>query len=69
MLSVLLESEVVLIFLAGFNLLLMFIVSVVGLTLGLVARRSGPWALVGIVTSVLAIFLSFAVVVVGVLLG
>jgi len=64
-----LKSESVLIFLGVLNLLLMFIVSVVALTLGLVARRSGPWALVGIVTSVLAFFLSFAMVVVGVLLA
>ena len=64
-----LKSESVLVFLGVLNLLLMFIVSVVALTLGLVARRSGPWALVGIVTSVLAFFLSFAMVVVGVLLA
>ena len=58
-----------LILLSAINLLLMIIVSIVGLTLGLVARRGGPWALVGIVTSVLACFLSFVMMVVGVLLS
>jgi hypothetical protein len=52
------ESDAVVIVLCGGAFLLMFIASVLGLVLGIHARGSGPWALVGIVTSALALFLS-----------
>ena len=51
-----LKSESVLIFLGVLNLLLMFIVSVVALTLGLVARRSGPWASLGLSRACLRVY-------------
>jgi hypothetical protein len=56
------SSEVSTILFVG-NLLLMFIASVLGFALGVFARKSGPWALVGIVTSSLALFLSLKLIV------
>jgi hypothetical protein len=50
------------------TLLLMFIAGVLGLAFGIIARKSGPSALVGIVTSSLALVLSVALVIVGILL-
>jgi hypothetical protein len=62
------SSQLSLVLMIG-NLLLMLSASVLGLALGILARKSRPWAVVGIVASSLAIFLSFAIVIVGVLLG
>jgi hypothetical protein len=62
------SNEVAIVLILG-NLLLMFISSLLGLSLGVVARKSGPSALVGIVTSSLAVFLSIAIAIVGILLG
>jgi hypothetical protein len=63
-----LNSEVAAEILFGGTLLLMFIAGVLGLTFGIIARKSGPSALVGIVTSSLALVLSVAMVIVGILL-
>jgi hypothetical protein len=57
------------IFLFAGNLLLMFTAGVLGLAIGIVARKTGLWAFVGIVTSSLALLLSLALLVVGILLG
>jgi hypothetical protein len=48
------NSEVVLFALGGGILMLISVAATLGLVLGIVARQSGVWALVGIVTSVLA---------------
>ena len=53
-------SEVVLFVLIGVTLLSMFFSSVLAVALGAHARKSGPWALVGIVTGSLAFFLCLA---------
>jgi hypothetical protein len=63
-----LKSEVVAEILLIGTLLVMFIAGVLGLTFGIIARKSGPSALVGIVTSSLALVLSVAMVIVGILL-
>jgi hypothetical protein len=67
--GVALNSNAAVIILMAGNFLLMFITSVVGLAVGVSARRSGPWAFVGIVTSSLAFLLSLAILVVGIFLG
>lgn len=54
------QSELVLFVLGGAILVLVFVTAAVGLVLGVVARKSGVWAVVGIVTSVLAPLLSLA---------
>jgi len=54
------SSEAVLVVLGGGNLLLVFVAATLGLVLGVVARKSGLWPIVGIVTSVLAPLLSLA---------
>jgi hypothetical protein len=53
-------SELVLVVLGGGTLFLMFVASTLAVALGTHARKSGPWALVGIVTGLLGLFLSFA---------
>jgi hypothetical protein len=63
-----LNSEVAAEILLIGTLLLMFIAGVLGLTFGIIERKSSPSALVGIVTSSLALVLSVAVVIVGILL-
>jgi hypothetical protein len=55
-----LGSEAVLLILGGLTILLMVIGGIVGATLGIRARTSGTWAIVGIVTSVLALLLAVA---------
>jgi hypothetical protein len=50
-------SEVVAIFLCGGALLIMLVSGVLGIVLGISARKSGAWALAGIVTSMLAVLL------------
>jgi hypothetical protein len=67
LIAVALSSDVAFIILLVGNLLLMLIASVLGFALGVFARKSGPWALVGIVTSSLALFLSPAILIVGIL--
>ncbi len=51
------------------TLLVMFIAAVLGLTFGIIAHKSGPWALVGVVTSSLALFLSLVMVIGAILVG
>jgi hypothetical protein len=67
--GVALQLNEAVIFLFGGNLLLMFTAGVLGLAIGIIARKSGLWAFVGIVTSSLALLLSLALLVVGILLG
>ena len=67
--AVALQSSAVSIILFVVNLLLMFSAGVLGLALGVHARKNGSWAIVGIVTSLLALFLSLAIVLVAILLG
>ena len=50
------------------TLLLMLIGAILGLAFGIIARKSGPSAVVGIVTSSLALFLSLAMVIIGILM-
>ena len=69
LIAVAFKSEAVLIVLCGGNLAVDVRRSVLGLVLGVIARKSGPWAVVGIVTSVLAPFLSLAIVIRRVLVG
>jgi hypothetical protein len=63
------HSEMVLLGLGGGTILLVFVVASVGLVLGVFARKSGAWAIVGIVTSVLAPILAGAIVAVAFLIG
>jgi hypothetical protein len=67
--AVALDSSMVAIVLYVGNLLATVCASVLALTLGAYARKSGPWAIVGIVTSLLSLFLSLATVIVAILLG
>jgi hypothetical protein len=60
--AVALNSEVVLFVLGGGTIVLVLIATIVGLVLGIVARKSGTWAIVGIVTSALAQVLALAVI-------
>jgi hypothetical protein len=69
LIGVAMESSVIAIVLLGGNLLLMFSASVVSFALGIYARKSGPWAVVGIATSALAVFLSLAILLVAILDG
>jgi hypothetical protein len=62
-------SELVLFVLGGGTLVLVFVAAAVGLVLGVVSRKTGIWAVVGIVTSVLAPLLSLASLTVVFLLG
>jgi len=55
--------------LIGANLLLVYSTGVLGLAVGIYARKGGPWAVVAITSSVLALLLSLAIIVVAVLLG
>ena len=48
------SSEIVAIFCCGGSLLIMLVGSILGIVLGAYARRSGAWAIVGIVTGILA---------------
>jgi hypothetical protein len=54
----LLESAVAFYSLSGGSFFLAIVASILGLTLGIFARRSGAWAIVGIVASMLSIVLS-----------
>jgi hypothetical protein len=63
-----LQSEAMLVVLGG-DLFLMISASIVSFALGIYARKSGPWAVVGIVTSALAVFLSCAILLVAILDG
>jgi hypothetical protein len=67
--AVALKSELALLVLGGGNLLVLGIAAALGLVLGVVARKSGAWAIVGIVTSVLAPVLALAIVAIAFLLG
>jgi hypothetical protein len=58
LIAALFNSEILAVFLCGGALALMFIGSVVGLSLGIYARMGGPWAVVGMVTSILALLFS-----------
>jgi hypothetical protein len=69
LIGVALDSQALAFVLGGGNLLLVFATGVLGLALGIHARKSGAWALVGIVTSVLALVLSLIVVAVVILLA
>ena len=62
-------SELVLFVLGGGTLVLVLVAAAVGLVLGILARKSGAWAVVGIVTSVLAPLLSLASLTIVFLLG
>jgi hypothetical protein len=66
--AVALHSELALMVLGGGNLLLVGVAAALGLVLGVVARKSGAWAIVGIVTSVLAPVLALAILTVAFLL-
>jgi hypothetical protein len=55
-----LGSEAVLFVLCGGDLLLIIVSSILAIVLGIYSRRTGPWALVGIVTGILALLLSLA---------
>jgi hypothetical protein len=50
------------------TLLLMLIGAILGLAFGIIARKSGPSAVVGIVTSSLSLFLTLTIVIIGILL-
>jgi hypothetical protein len=67
--AVALHSELALMVLGGGNLLLVGVAAALGLVLGVVARKSGAWAIVGIVTSVLAPVLALAILTLAFLLG
>ena len=54
------QSEVALFVLGGGTLLMAFVAAILGLVLGIFARKSGAWAVVGIVTSALAPLLALA---------
>ena len=64
-----LKSELALLVLGGGNLLVLGVAAALGLVLGVVARKSGAWAIVGIVTSVLAPVLALAMLIFGFLLS
>jgi hypothetical protein len=66
--AIALQSELALIVLGGGNLLLVGVAAALGLVLGVVARKSGAWAIVGIVTSVFAPVLALAILTVAFLL-
>jgi hypothetical protein len=68
LIAVAFQSDLVLLVLGGGVVLLAFVAATVGLVLGVFARKSGVWAIVGIVTSVLAPLLSLAVVAVAFLI-
>jgi hypothetical protein len=60
------RSEILALFLCGGPLMMMLVCGALGVVLGAYARKSGAWALVGIVTGILALvlglFMSVAVV-------
>jgi hypothetical protein len=62
-------SELLLIIGAAFSIPCTFVCCVLSITLGIYARKSGVWALVGMVTGSVALLFSFLVAVVAVLLG
>jgi hypothetical protein len=57
-----LQSEALVLVLGGGTITLMLIAAIVGLVLGIVARKSGTWAIVGIVTSALAPLFALGVI-------
>ena len=57
-----LQSEWLLLVLGGGTIVLILSAAIVGLVLGIIARKSGAWAIVGIVTSALAPVLALAVI-------
>ena len=59
MIAVAAKSEGVLLVLGGLTILLIFIASIVSLALGIRTHTKGAWAIVGIVTSSLALLLAF----------
>ena len=63
------NSQEVAVVLCGGSLLLMLVSSVLGHRARGLCAKSGPWALVGIVAGVLALFLSVAIVSLVFLLG
>jgi hypothetical protein len=69
MIAVALNSEIVALVLYLGDLLLTVSASVLALALGIYARKSGPWAMVGTVASLLSLVLSLATVIVAILLG
>jgi hypothetical protein len=62
------SSELVALFLCGGAILTMLVSGVLGIVLGISARKSGAWALVGIVTSIVALLLALFICVAFVLL-
>jgi hypothetical protein len=69
MIAVALNSEMLALVLYAGDLLFMLSASVLALALGIYARKSGRWAMVGIVTSLLSLVLSLATVIFAVLVG
>jgi hypothetical protein len=67
--AIALKSELAFIVLGGGNLLLVGVAAALGLVLGVVARKSRAWAIVGIVTSVLAPVLALAILAFALLLS
>lgn len=57
LLAALLESEIVFLLFSGGTAVAAFTGAVLAVTLGIVARRGGVWAIVGIVTGILSMFL------------
>jgi hypothetical protein len=56
--AILFDSEIVALFLCGGATLIMLVTGVLGIVLGAYARKSGAWALVGIVTGILSLLLA-----------
>jgi hypothetical protein len=69
LLAVALNTQVAVEILFLGTLLAMSIAGTLGLTFGIIARKSGPWALVGVVTSSLTLVLFLAMVIIGILVG
>jgi hypothetical protein len=55
------HSEAPLVIVGGPTVLLVFVAALLGLVLGILTRKSGVWAIVGIVMSLLAPVLAFAI--------
>jgi hypothetical protein len=62
------KSEILALFLCGGPLMMMLVCGALGVVLGAYARKSGAWALVGIVTGILALVLGLFMTVAVVLL-
>jgi hypothetical protein len=69
LLAVALNTQVAVEILFLGTLLAISIAGTLGFTFGIIARKSGPWALVGVVTSSLSLVLFLAMVIIGILVG